>query len=200
GPNLWPELPGFRDTLLTYYDAMLALGVALHRAMALDLGLAPSFFDDKFGRPLATLRLLHYPAAPDGASRPLGAGTHTDYGNLTLLATDTVGGLEVRRRDGAWIPVAPAPGTLVCNVGDCLMRWTNDVYMSTPHRVRQPAAERYSVAYFCDPNPDALVEALPGCVPAGSRPKYPPISAAAYLRSRLDPTYAHWKASAAASS
>ncbi len=102
GPNLWPDLPGFRETLLGYYDAMLAFGRILHRAVASDLGLAPDYFDDKLRRPLATLRLLHYPAAPPQAEKSqLGAGTHTDYGNLTLLATDAVGGLEVQTRDGA---------------------------------------------------------------------------------------------------
>ena len=190
GPNLWPDLPGFRDTLLAYYAAMLDLGVTLHRAIARDLGLAPDAFDDKFRRPLATLRLLHYPAAPAAGGRPLGAGTHTDYGNLTLLATDGVGGLEVQARDGAWIAVPPMPGALVCNVGDCLARWTNDVYASTPHRVVSPTGrERSSVAFFLDADPDAVVAALPGCVAAGCAPLYTPVTVADHLRSRLDSTY-----------
>ena len=120
-PELWrerlsarstpgPELPGFRETLLAYYDACAALGARLHRAFASDLGLKPDFFDDKFDRPMATLRLLHYPAPPRPPVRATGAGEHTDYGNLTLLATDDVGGLEVRTRAGQWIeaPVVPA--------------------------------------------------------------------------------------------
>lgn len=191
GPNLWPDLPGFREALLRYYDAMLGLGVALHRAVAVDLGLEPGFFDDKFRRPLATLRLLRYPARPGGAAPTLGAGAHTDYGNLTLLATDAVGGLEVRRRDGAWIAAPPIPGTYVCNVGDCLMRWTDGVYASTPHRVVSPAGRaRSSVAFFLDADPDAVVAALPGCVPAGEAPRYPPVTVADHLRSRLDAAYA----------
>ena len=190
GPNLWPDLPGFRDTLLAYYDAMLALGTALHRAIARDIGLPPGFFDDKFTRPLATLRLLHYPAAAPAPGRPLGAGTHTDYGNLTLLATDGVGGLEVAARDGRWIAVPPLPGALICNVGDCLARWTNGVYASTPHRVVSPAGrERYSVAFFLDADPDVMVHALPGCVAAGREPIYTPVTVAEHLRSRLESTY-----------
>ncbi len=190
GPNLWPDLPGFRPTLVAYYDAMLALGVALHRAVAVDLGLDPAFFDDKFRRPLATLRLLHYPAAAAGGAAGLGAGTHTDYGNLTLLATDGVGGLEVRARDGGWIAVPPMPGRLVCNVGDCLMRWTNGIYASTPHRVVSPAGRvRRSVAFFLDADPDVLVEALPGCVAPGASPIYTPVTVADHLRARLDSTY-----------
>ena len=191
GPNLWPDLPGFRSALLAYYDGMLGFGVALHRAIAVDLGLAPDVFDDKFRRPLATLRLLRYPARPRGAPTALGAGTHTDYGNLTLLATDAVGGLELRRRDGTWIAAAPIPDTYVCNVGDCLMRWTNDVYVSTPHRVVSPTGrERTSVAFFLDADPDAVVAALPGCVAAGEAPRHPPVTVADHLRAKLDATYA----------
>lgn len=190
GPNLWPDLPGFRPTLVAYYDAMLALGIALHRAVAVDLGLDPAFFDDKFRRPLATLRLLHYPAAAEDGAAALGAGTHTDYGNLTLLATDGVGGLDVRARDGGWIAVPPMPDGLVCNVGDCLMRWTDGVYASTPHRVVSPAGrQRRSIAFFLDADPDVLVEALPGCVAPGASPIYTPVTVAEYLRARFDSTY-----------
>jgi isopenicillin N synthase-like dioxygenase len=197
GANLWPDLPGWREQALAYYDACTRLTIEIHRGFALDLGLDEDFFTPRLDRPMTTLRLLHYPPGngEDPNAGTLGAGTHTDYGNLTILATDGVAGLQVRRRDGAWIDAPHIPGAFVCNIGDCLMRWTNDVYVSTPHRVRQPATERYSVAYFCDPNPDALVEVLPACVPAGSEPLYKPILAGAYLRSRLDPTYNHWKAS-----
>jgi isopenicillin N synthase-like dioxygenase len=191
GVNLWPALPGFRETVLAYYDAVWALGRSLHRAVAVDLGLDQHFFEDKLDRPLATLRLLHYPPRPTSLMPgELGAGEHTDYGNLTLLLTDAVGGLEVRRRDGSWLAVPFTPGALICNIGDCLMRWTNDVYASTPHRVvSPPGSERFSVAFFLDANPDAVVDCLPTC--RGDGEHYPRITAADYLRGRLDATYAH---------
>ena len=168
GVNLWPPMPAFRTTLLAYYDAMLGLGRDLHRAIAVDLGLPQDYFADTFARPLATLRLLHYPAAAAaagaGAPRDFGAGQHTDYGNITLLATDHVGGLEVRLRDGRWLAAPPIPDTFVCNIGDCLMRWTNDTYVSTPHRVVSPPdRERYSVAFFLDADPDIEVSCLSTC-------------------------------------
>lgn len=191
-PNLWPDLPSWRAPVQAYFDAALEVGRRLHQAFALDLGLDAAFFADKLDRPMATMRLLHYPASSPaaGADQPRpGAGAHTDYGNVTLLATDGVAGLQVRRRDGGWIDMPALPGALVCNIGDCLMRWTNDVYVSTPHRVLPPPRERYSIAFFLDPNPDARVEALPGCVPAGTAPLYPPITASEYLRQRLDATY-----------
>ncbi len=190
-PNVWPPLPGFEATLQRYFDAMLEIGRRLHRAFALDLGVAEDFFDDKLDAPLATLRLLRYPAPRDvSVESTLGAGTHTDYGNVTLLATDGVAGLQVQRRDGLWIDVPSLPGAFICNIGDCLMRWTNDVYVSTPHRVRQPLAERYSIALFVDPNPDALVSAIASCVGPGSSPRYPPITADDYLQQRFNATYA----------
>jgi isopenicillin N synthase-like dioxygenase len=185
--NAWPSLPSFRETLLAYYDACAALGARLHRAFACDLGLRPEFFDDKFDRPMATLRLLHYPAPPHGSEPRTGAGAHTDYGNLTLLATDDVGGLEVRARSGEWIEAPVVPGAFIVNIGDCLMRWTNDIYVSTPHRVvNRGARERYSIAFFYDPNPDAIVETMPSCLRRGERTRYPPILAADYLKQRLD--------------
>jgi isopenicillin N synthase-like dioxygenase len=187
GVNLWPRTPGFRETALDYFNACWRLGVDLHLAIAADLGLPPTYFADKLDRPMATLRLLHYP--PRTTEELPGAGEHTDYGSVTILLTDDVGGLEVRRRDGTWIKAPPIPGAFVCNIGDCLMRWSNDIYVSTPHRVTSPLGrDRYSIAFFLDPNPDALVECLPGCAEA-QPPKYPPILAADYLTQRLVATY-----------
>ncbi len=189
--NLWPEVPGFKDTMLDYYNAVWSLGKTLHSAFATELGIETDFFDDKLSRPLATLRLLHYPPRPTALDEgQLGAGEHTDYGCVTLLATDEVGGLEVHSRDGRWLAAPFIPDTFVCNIGDCLMRWTNDVYVSTPHRVvSPPGRERYSVAFFLDPNPEAIVECLPGCATDEAPAKYPPIRGDDYLESRLNPTY-----------
>jgi len=190
-PNLWPALDGFRPAMEAYRAAMLALSARLHRLLALELGLEADFFDAHFTRPMSTLRLLRYPPVAQADAAP-GCGAHTDYGNITLLAQDAVGGLEVRRRRGGWVAAPPIAGALVCNIGDCLMRWSNDVYVSTPHRVTRPTAQpRYSIAYFSDPDPDALVACLPGCSSASRPPRYAPIRAADYMRSRFDATYAY---------
>jgi isopenicillin N synthase-like dioxygenase len=189
--NLWPEMPDFRDTMLDYFDRVWRLGRDLHRGFALDLGLEPDYFETRLDRPNATLRLLHYPQSTTPPSEgQLGAGVHTDYGNVTLLATDEVGGLMVQDRSGRWLDAPVIPGTFVCNIGDCLMRWSNDVYVSTPHKVVNPGKDRYSVAFFLDPNPDAVVACLPTCISAERPAKYPPITGAEFLRSRLEPTYA----------
>ncbi len=194
GLNVWPNLHGWRERVLAYYDACMSLQLDIHRGFALDLGIAEDFFADKMDRPIATLRLLHYPAGTPGAKGDIGAGQHTDYGNLTILSTDGVAGLQVRRRDGRWIDAPHVEGAFVCNIGDCLMRWTNDIYVSTPHRVLRPRQERYSVAFFADANPDAVVEALPSCVAPGTEPLYPPITCGAYLAARLAASYDHLQA------
>ena len=187
GQNAWPDLPGWRSLMLDYYDRCWTLGRLLHRAFSLDLGIAEDYFDDKLDRPLATLRLLRYPG---GSAEPggTGAGAHTDYGNLTLLIGDGVGGLQIRPRGGDWTDAPHVPGAFICNIGDCLMRWSNDAYVSTPHRVQLPDRERYSIAFFLDPNPDAVVEPITGR--SAEAPKYPAITGLAFLESRLNPTYA----------
>lgn len=184
GLNVWPSLPGFRDAMLAYYTAAWGLGRQLHRAVARDLGLEELFFEPHFTAPMATLRLLSYPSA-SGAADEIGAGAHTDYGALTLLMTDGEAGLQVRPRGGDWVDVPFVSEAFVVNIGDCLMRWTNDIYTSTPHRVLPPKRARKSVAFFLDPNPDSVISALPGTGAA----KYDPVTGADYLRSRLDATY-----------
>jgi isopenicillin N synthase-like dioxygenase len=150
--------------------------------------------------------LRYPPAAPDtDASKPVvAAGEHTDYDNLTLLAVDGgAPGLQVRRRsDGAWVDVTPPPGVFVCNVADCLMRWTNDVYTSTPHRVilrsridgssaLHGASERFSAALFLGSRSETPVECLPSCISSAAGAKYPPTTAGEHLRQRLIATYPH---------
>ncbi len=190
--NQWPQLADFREPMLAYFAAVQALALELHRAIAVDLAVDPAAFVANFARPLTALRVLHYPPHPgvfDGGQ--YGAGPHTDYGSLTLLAQDDAGGLEVRRRDGVWVAVDPVPDTFVCNIGDALMRWTNDVYVSNPHRVvNRSGRERYSAAFFCEPNGDAPIAAIPSCTSAANPPKYAPIAFADLLRSRIEPTYA----------
>jgi isopenicillin N synthase-like dioxygenase len=195
GVNLWPAISGWRETVLAYYDACWNLGRRIHRGFALDLGVAEDFFEDKLDAPLAILRMLHYPPQPERRDQApdSGAGMHTDYGNLTILATDGVAGLQVRVRSGAWVDAPHIPGAFVCNIGDCMMRWTNDVYVSTPHRVAIPVQDRYSVAFFLDPNPDARVEVLQSCMAPGIPPKYRPTTGAEYLQERLTATYDHLK-------
>lgn len=190
--NVWPPIDGWREAASAYFEAVLALAVDLHRGIAIDLGAPEEFFTPMFAGPVSMLRMLHYPPADsDVPADALGAGAHTDYGNLTILATDGVAGLEVRARDGSWVTPPDLTDGFMCNIGDCLMRWTNDIYVSTPHRVRVPRTRRYSIAFFADPEPSTPVEVLPQCITPGMVANYQPTTVGEHLRERLSATYAH---------
>jgi isopenicillin N synthase-like dioxygenase len=169
GPNLWPELPGFRQTVLAYMDALEALGHALMRGCALGLGLPQTWFDEHGTRqPLLLLRLFNYPTrpVPAGVRAAWGVGEHTDYGLLTMLWQDDVGGLQVRT-DAGWVDAPPIPGTFVCNVGDMLDRMTGGRYRSVPHRVtvNTSGRDRLSIPLFFDPDFDTVIGPVPGAGP-----------------------------------
>lgn len=185
GLNQWPDIDGFEQTMLRYYGAAQSQALDILALVAKDLDLPDRHFDPLFKDPLSALRLLRYPPGT-GAAKEIGAGAHTDYGAITLLMTDGEPGLQVRPRGGDWTDVPHVPGSYVVNIGDCMMRWSNDTYVSTPHRVLPPTNTRRSVAFFVEANPDTVISAFPGT----GDPKYPPIKAADYLASRLEATYA----------
>jgi isopenicillin N synthase-like dioxygenase len=163
GRNLFPDIPGFRETVLDYLAALTRLGHALMAGLALSLGLEESYFADRYtADPLILFRIFNYPAAPasDSGDTPWGVGEHTDYGVLTILRQDDVGGLQVRSRS-RWIDAPPIPGSFICNIGDMLDRMTRGVYRSTPHRVLNSAPrDRLSFPFFFDPNFDAEVRPI----------------------------------------
>jgi isopenicillin N synthase-like dioxygenase len=192
GPNQWPDDAGFRDVVGRYDAALTALGLGLLPAVALAVGEPADFFDGFFDPPSTTLRLIHYPPmAADGPEALFGIHPHTDYGFLTILAQDAVGGLEVQRVDGGWIAAPPISDTFVVNVGDILARWTNDAFNSTPHRVinRSPPRDRYSIGMFFDPNIETVVRCLDGFVDRARPVRFAPIRYGDYFRTRLDANY-----------
>ncbi|MBL8378271.1 MAG: isopenicillin N synthase family oxygenase [Burkholderiales bacterium] len=193
GPNQWPAgLPGFRTALEDAHAELLWLGKRMMRLFALALGMPECHFDRFVEAPMALLRLLHYPPLPaDGAPARLGAGAHTDWGALTLLLQDSVGGLEVRGPDDLWLPVPPVAGALVVNIGDMMQRWTNDRYRSTLHRVRNndSGRDRYSAPMFIDLNFFARVECLPTCTSADEPPRYAPCTAGEHIAEMYRRTY-----------
>ncbi len=193
GPNQWPvSLPSFRDTMSAYFAGLLELGERLMRGLALSLDLPEDRFRTFCTEPMATLRLLHYPPRrPDGDPHERGAGAHTDFGGLTLLRQDDVGGLQVWDQESrGWSHAAPVPGTFVVNLGDMIARWTNGLYRSTRHRVVNTSGrERYSVPFFYVGNYDEEVSCLPTCLQPGEAPKYPPITVEAHLRGMYARTY-----------
>ncbi|MDQ0393357.1 isopenicillin N synthase-like dioxygenase [Labrys monachus] len=195
GPNQWPaKLPEFRETVTRYIDALETLARRFTQIIARALGLDPHALDHHFNRPTTFLRLLHYPPQPDAADDEFGSAPHTDYGFITILLQDNVGGLEVRRRGGGWIRAVPVPGTFVINVGDILSRWTNGRWQSTPHRVQNKnVVDRYSAPYFFDPDMAETITCLPACVPAGEAPRFEPVLYGDYLMERIDKNYQYRK-------
>lgn len=187
-PNVWPaDMPEFAQAFTAYYDAMQALSIELMRACALALDLPEHWFDAKIDRHISALRVLHYPAQSGAAqSGQLRAGAHSDYGTLTILLSQNVaGGLQVMGKAGDWLDVHAPPGSFVINVGDLLMRWTNDRWVSTLHRVLNPppahaSDSRISLAFFHHPNYDAEVRCIESCLRPGAAPKYPPVLAGPY--------------------
>lgn len=189
GPNRWPADPAFRQTVSRYDNAVRALGLKLLPAFSVAVGEPPNFFSDLITPPTTALRLIHYAPSPtDGSDTVLGIQPHTDYGFITILGQDDVGGLSVQTVDGNWIDAPGIPGTFIVNIGDALARWTNNRFNSTPHRVINKSTERsrYSLAMFFDPHVDTVLSCLDGFKDAGTPEKYAPIRYGQYLLGRLD--------------
>ena len=183
-PNLWPQdMPEFKAEIVGYYSKALQVSMQILQGIAVAIGEDAAFFDDKFSRPMALLRGNFYPERPAWAGdKDFGIATHTDYGCLTLLATDGTPGLEVRKRGGGWIPVSVEPGRFVINFGEMLQMWTGGKVVATPHRVKGSDHERISIPMFFNPNYDTNV------APMGSGQV---ISAGEHLTKRYDETYLH---------
>ncbi len=184
-PNLWPNDPvGFGEAAELYYLALEKLSAQMMELTALALGIRENFFSDKIDKHITAMRINFYPEQAE-APKPgqLRAGDHTDYGLLTILNGENVpGGLQVKTRSGTWVDVETDPDTFVVNIGDLLMRWTNDHWVSNVHRVVNPPdsiaarSKRLSIAFFHHPNYDAMVE----CIAPPGQAKYPPVSSGDY--------------------
>lgn len=159
GRNLFPKfVPGLAATVLEYLDALTRVGHEVLELVALSLGLDADYFRQRYtADPLVLFRIFHYPPVEGDA---WGVGEHTDYGVLTILRQDEVGGLQVKSPAG-WVDAPPLPGSFVCNIGDMLDRMTGGFYRSTPHRVRNLSGRsRLSFPVFFDPNFHAGVVAI----------------------------------------
>ena len=213
-PNRWPDFEGdeegveFKEVMQEFFGKCKELHCLVMSAIALGMGLGEDFFASFTSKGDNTLRLLHYPSVSKGVfeqgKQQMRAGEHSDYGSITLLFQDQRGGLQVMTPSGKYVDATPIEGTVVVNAGDLLARWSNDLIKSTKHRVVEPPAvvegegeaqeeyypARYSVAYFCNPDFDRWIEALPGTWEGekGGK-KYDGINTGDYLVQRLSATY-----------
>lgn len=196
GANPWPDeadVPGFAETIYAYHEAMKALARRMLGGIALSLDLDEDFFEPKLTNPICIQRLLHYPPQTGPIDESvIGIGAHSDYGNLTLLAQDDVGGLQVMNRSGEWVEAPPIPGTLVVNIGDLVQRLTNDIYLANLHRVVNASGrQRYSIPFFIDADYDAEFGPIPACVTADNPARYERVACGIHKFKRFRDSYPH---------
>jgi isopenicillin N synthase-like dioxygenase len=187
----WPSST-FRQVMVEFYDNCFQAVALLQRLLASKAGVEAEFFHDLHSGENVTLRLLHYPAMPIESEglHQWGAGAHTDYGMLTLLFQDRIAGLQVLDRSDHWLEVVTEPGEVVVNTGDLMERWSNGQYPSTLHRVKcKPNQERYSIAFFSDPDSETEIDVLPAFLEKGSETRYPPIKAGEHIQRKLEATH-----------
>ena len=179
-PSSLPDVEDFKATALEYYSQVVQLAKDILKVLALTLDLPEDYFDEYASGAVATMRLLHYPSQPPDSPAKLtrGIGAHTDFGCITILLQDTVSGLQVYDyTTKEWLDVTPTPGAFVVNLGNLMMRWSNDRYISNLHRVINVSGEeRYSIPVFFSGNPDYVVECLPNCKKQGEEAKWKPIT------------------------
>lgn len=192
--NQWPEnLPGFRETLVEYFETAEAFFRRVLPIFAVALDMPPAYFAPAFDEydALSMLRVAHFPAHALGNDQ-FNVGPHTDSSFVTLLATTNVPGLELLGPSGEWFPAPPIPDSILFNSGDMLTRWTNGRFLSTPHRViNRSGRDRYSIPLFVHPNPDFVIECLPTCRGPGNPPREPPISSGDYLEWFMSKNFKH---------
>jgi isopenicillin N synthase-like dioxygenase len=194
--NQWPAaFPRLQRELVPYYDAVCDMARKVMAGVAVALDQPANFFDECYSKPLARGQLVYYPPSTrsDEADQRFGVAPHTDFGVLTLLLQDNSGGLQVQSKSGDWIEAPPIEGTLVCNIGDLMARWSNDRFASTLHRVvnRSPSA-RYSIPVFFDPHTDTIIDPVDlGVSQADSR--YDPVTAGGRISGRNKKSFAQYK-------
>lgn len=195
--NQWPTdaFPRLEKELRPYYDAVCDVAHHVMSAISVSLDLPATFFREAYKKPLARGQLVYYPpsTAKDEAQERFGVAPHTDFGVLTLLLQDASGGLQVQSKSGDWIEAPPIPGTLVCNIGDLLARWSNDRFASTLHRVvNRSEAARFSIPVFFDPHTDTIVDPADLGVPKADS-NYDPVRAGEHIASRNKQSFSQYK-------
>lgn len=193
GPNVWPDSdPGLKDAVQPYFAAAHVCAQDLLRAFALALDLPGGTFVAGCEAPLSRASITYYPPQPAGSGRErFGVAPHTDFGVLTVLCQDDVGGLEVQTVSGEWVAAPPIAGSLVVNVGDLLHRWSNGRFRSPPHRVvNRSGRERLSLVVAYDPSGETLIDPAVVCA-AGEEPKFEPITCGDYLTWRFGKAFSY---------
>jgi isopenicillin N synthase-like dioxygenase len=193
GANQWPRnVPGFRQTIVEYCGALEALALSLMPIYAAALDLSEGFFDAPFAEPQYALRMAHYPPEANLQDNEFGSAPHTDSGIMTILAPSELPGLEIKAQSGEWFAPPTVAGRFLVNTGDMMHRWTNERFLSTPHRViHRAGGERYAIPFFFDCTIDYVMECLPTCQGPDNPPRYPPTTYAQYMEWFAGQNYDH---------
>jgi isopenicillin N synthase-like dioxygenase len=185
----WPDLLPLRETAVSYITTLTNLSQTLMQLFALALDLEENWFNDKIDQPRTILRCLNYPPITHQEKTNTRAGAHTDYGTLTILWSPDSRGLQAQNRQGEWVDVIADPAHFIINIGDLMMNWTNDRWLSTLHQVvphpETTTRRRQSLAFFHNPNPDALIECIDTCCSEQQPPKYKPMLAKTHLEMKI---------------
>lgn len=196
GQTPWPSedtLPGFRDSVSHYMEAIKNLGLSLLPVWEQALDLKPGFFKPSFTDPYCYLRMAKYPKVDFVQDNEFGLGAHADTGFMTFLPPALEAGLQILDKDKKWFwPIVPE-GAIIVNIGQFLSRWSNDQFRATPHRVLPPKDnDRYSFACFVNTNLEAVAQCLPSCLPASGAPTYEPQSYWSFFEWYMKRTYVHY--------
>ena len=195
GVNKWPDfLPSLQQNAMSYFHQINELAKNLLTCFAMGLNLKENFFIRNCNAPLSRASLVYYPDQPkEMGEMQFGVSEHTDFGLLTILCQDSVGGLQIKGLDGQWFHAPPIEGTLIVNVADLLSRWTGGIYKSTPHRVvNSSGQERLSIVLAFDPDPETLIN--PGEIPEIEKnTNEEPITCGDYLIWRFNKAFSYRK-------
>lgn len=193
GANQWPSKPvGFKEQYNAYLNEMLKLGRNLMGLLALSLDLPDDHFADGLKDPLFNSRMLRYAPQPaDAAFNQLGAGAHTDWGMITILLQDDIGGLEVENAAGEWVAAPPISETFVINLGEMVRIFSNGLYHANMHRVLNNAAgtDRFSIPTFFDPGYFFKVSCAPTVVDEDAEPAYASATVGEHIANMYRKTY-----------
>jgi isopenicillin N synthase-like dioxygenase len=184
GPNQWPQgQDNFRKVLEMHWDLMIKLGKKITQGLAISLDLSKDYFLPFMDKSHSYMRVSHYPYYNNSHKKNIGKGigSHIDYGFLTILTQDTIGGLQIKNQNDEWLNAPIIPGALLINIGHMIQRWSNNYYKATVHRVILPKSNRYSIPFFFEPNFDTVVSPLEKFCDKDNRPHYKPLHFGDYL-------------------
>ena len=200
--NQWPDsekAPGFRESQMVFHTMMADLGYRMLPVYARALGMPADYFSGYFRDPTILVRMVKYPAIGALREDQFGSASHTDAGFITMLPQSNQPGLQIKSPDGEWVDHPRKEASLIVNAGNMMRRWSNDRFLASPHRVTAATTEdRYSLAFFFNPDLDDIISPVESCCTAEHPGKYEPLRYGDFFADYLAGAYANQRRNAAA--